>query len=102
MRPHSPGLSIVDCGTQLTKGSYRLYGSCDDVGELQTRLGLERLKDTVLDAGLWTAPTAQASLPSLTEKGGSSPETQRNTIQNKFDALLQGHKEKRGGGHGGR
>ncbi len=78
MRPHSPGLSIVDCGTQLTKGSYRLYGSYDDVGELQTRLGLERLKDTVLDAELWAAPTAQASLPSLTEKGGQLP---RNTAQ---------------------
>lgn len=79
--------------TRLTKGQYRLYGSYDDVSELHTRLGLERLKDTVLDAGLRAAPTA--SLCPVAEKGEQLPETQRSSIQDKLDTLLQGHKEKR-------
>ena len=38
--------------TRLTKGSYRMYATSDDVERLNERLGLERLKETVLDAGL--------------------------------------------------
>ena len=38
--------------TRLTKGTYRMYATSDDVERLNERLGLERLKETVLGAGL--------------------------------------------------
>ncbi len=42
--------------TRLTKGSYRMYATSDDVERLSERLGMERLKATVLDAGLKDDP----------------------------------------------
>jgi len=38
--------------TRLTKGSYTLYGTSDDMEALKDRLGLERLKGTALGEGL--------------------------------------------------
>ncbi|MCO7473067.1 MobF family relaxase [Stenotrophomonas maltophilia] len=76
--------------TRLTKGQYRLYGSYDDVGELHTRLGLERLKATVLDAGVKERP---AAIPPA-----QRPKAPAGVLQSKLGALFHEHKE----GHGTR
>ena len=41
--------------TRLTKGDYRLYGTTEDIVGLKERFGLERLKTTAMDAGLYQA-----------------------------------------------
>ncbi|MEB2183815.1 MobF family relaxase [Xanthomonas campestris pv. campestris] len=71
--------------TRLTKGTYKLYGTYDDVEQLNTRLGLERLKATVLDAGVKERP---AAIP-LAQRPGA----QVGVLQSKLDALFHEHKE---------
>lgn len=82
--------------TRLTKGHYRLYGTYDDVEQLNTRLGLERLKATVLDAGLKSDPQRPVvQLPEAVARPTTQrPAAQRTGIQGKLDALLKGHKER--------
>jgi len=74
--------------TRLTKGSYKLYGTYDDVEQLNTRLGLERLKATVLDAGVKERP---AAIPPAQRPGA-----QVGVLQGKLDALFHEHKEGQG------
>jgi hypothetical protein len=53
--------------TRLTKGTYTLYGSSDDVEQLKDRLGMERLKINATHAGVREpAPDAVQSPVSLT------------------------------------
>ncbi|MBV6805584.1 hypothetical protein KWH38_07165 [Xanthomonas campestris pv. convolvuli] len=74
--------------TRLTKGSYKLYGTYDDVERLHERLGLERLKATVLDAGVREQQAATSK--------AQHPRAQAEALQSKLDALFHEHKE----GHG--
>ena len=74
--------------TRLTKGSYKLYGTYDDVDQVNTRLGLERLKATVLDAGVKGRP---AAIPPVQRPGA-----QVGGLQSKLDALFREHKEGQG------
>ncbi|UKE46229.1 MobF family relaxase [Xanthomonas cerealis] len=87
--------------TRLTKGSYKLYGTYDDVERLNERLGLERLKATVLDAGLKNDPKAKVESDDMQEPVSlerptvRQPATQRSGIQGKLDALMKEHQEQR-------
>jgi len=87
--------------TRLTKGSYRLYATSDDVERLNERLGLERLKETVLDAGLKDVPKTERQIlaqPSPATRP-QRPAAQRTTLQVKLDDLINEHKElKQAGG----
>jgi conjugative relaxase-like TrwC/TraI family protein len=74
--------------TRLTKGSYKLYGTYHDVERLNERLGLERLKATVLDAGIREQPAASPPAQSIG--------TQAGVLQSKLDALFREHKEGQG------
>ncbi|MCC4624200.1 hypothetical protein LL973_07685, partial [Xanthomonas campestris pv. nigromaculans] len=74
--------------TRLTKGSYKLYGTYDDVERLHERLGLERLKATVLDAGVREQPTVRPQ--------AQRPKAQAEVLQSKLDALFHEHKEGQG------
>ena len=82
--------------TRLTKGSYKLYGTYDDVEQLNTRLGLERLKATVLDAGLKDDPQRPVvqRLGAAARPTAQRPAAQRTRIQGKLDALLKEHAER--------
>lgn len=45
--------------TRLTKGEYRLYGTTEDIERLGERLGMERMKTTVLGEGLNDEPAVE-------------------------------------------
>jgi len=88
--------------TRLTKGSYRMYATSDDVERLNERLGLERLKETVLDAGLVGQKKEEAlhsgqmqSSQKLQHQSVQRPSMQRSGIQGKLDALMKEHHEQR-------
>jgi len=95
--------------TRLTKGSYRMYATSDDVERLNERLGLERLKETVLDAGLVKdTKAAQRSVAKVTlddllkkqvgeveQKASNRPGQQRSGAEVKLDALLKEHQEQK-------
>ena len=88
--------------TRLTKGSYRVYATSDDVERLNERLGLERLKETVLDAGL-VGHKKEEALYSMQVQSPQKPQNQsvqrppmqRSGIQGKLDLLLNEHREQR-------
>ena len=82
--------------TRLTKGSYRMYATSDDVERLSERLGLERLKETVLDAGLKDDPQRPVvqGLGAVARPNTQRPAAQRTRIQGKLDALLKEHAER--------
>lgn len=88
--------------TRLTKGSYRMYATSDDVERLNERLGLERLKETVLDAGL-VGQKKEEALHSMQAQSSQKPQhqsvqrppMQRSGIQGKLDALMKEHQEQR-------
>jgi hypothetical protein len=88
--------------TRLTKGTYRMYSTSEDVQRLNERLGLERLKETVLDAGLVDQKKEEA-LHSMQVQSSQKPQhqsvqrppMQRNGIQGKLDILLKEHREQR-------
>lgn len=88
--------------TRLTKGSYRMYATSDDVERLNERLGLERLKETVLDAGL-VGQKKEEALHSMQVQSSQKPQNQsvqrppmqRSGIQGKLDFLLKEHREQR-------
>lgn len=82
--------------TRLTKGSYRMYATSDDVERLNERLGLERLKETVLGAGLVDQDknaTKQTQVPSVQQI--QRPAAQRTTFQVKLDDLMNEHIEQK-------
>lgn len=87
--------------TRLTKGSYRMYATSDDVERLNERLGLERLKETILDAGLvkGKGDMAEQVAPTTVQRAErpktQRPATQRSDIQGKLDALMKEHQEQR-------
>lgn len=88
--------------TRLTKGSYRMYATSDDVERLNERLGLERLKETVLDAGVIgqreeTAPHSMQAQSSQKpgHQAAQRPPMQRSGIQGKLDLLLKEQREQR-------
>jgi len=82
--------------TRLTKGSYRMYATSEDVERLNERLGLERLKETVLDAGLKDDPQRPVvqRLGAAARPTTQRPAAQRTRIQGKLDALLKEHAER--------
>lgn len=82
--------------TRLTKGSYRMYATSDDVERLNERLGLERSKETVLGAGLVDQDknaTKQKQVPSVQQI--QRPAAQRARFQVKLDDLMKEHKEQK-------
>ncbi|MGQ5314544.1 MobF family relaxase [Xanthomonas arboricola pv. corylina] len=88
--------------TRLTKGSYRMYATSDDVERLNERLGLERLKETVLDAGLVGQKKGEDLHPMQVQSSQrpqhqfvQRPPTQRSGIQGKLDMLVKEHREQR-------
>ncbi|QCZ96602.1 conjugal transfer protein TraA [Stenotrophomonas sp. pho] len=83
--------------TRLTKGSYRMYATSDDVERLNERLGLERLKETVLDAGLKDDPQRPVVQPpgAAARPTTQRPASQRTGIQGKLDALLKERQEQK-------
>jgi len=88
--------------TRLTKGSYRMYATSDDVERLNERLGLERLKETVLDAGV-VGQKKEEALHSMQVQSSQKPQhhfvqrppMQRSGIQGKLDMLVKEHREQR-------
>ncbi|WP_282243750.1 hypothetical protein [Stenotrophomonas sp. PS02300] len=85
--------------TRLTKGSYRMYATSDDVERLHERLGLERLKETVLDAGVVGKKIGAALHPmqvqSPQQQSLQRPPMQRSGIQGKLDMIVKEHREQR-------
>ncbi|MEN1994148.1 MobF family relaxase [Stenotrophomonas bentonitica] len=83
--------------TRLTKGSYRMYATSDDVERLHERLGLERLKETVLDAGVVGQKIGAALHPmqvqSPQHQSVQRPPMQRSGIQGKLDMIVKEHRE---------
>lgn len=86
-----------------------MYATSDDVERLNERLGLERLKETVLDAGLVKdTKAAQRSGAKVTlddllkkqvgeveQKASNRPGQQRSGAEVKLDALLKEHQEQK-------
>jgi conjugative relaxase-like TrwC/TraI family protein len=82
--------------TRLTSGSYRAYGTTDDIEGLRERFGLERLKDTALGAGVKNEAQALVQAQAMrsehqakrAEKSALTPEEQE-TTSNAAKAFLQ-------------
>lgn len=78
--------------TRLTKGSYTLYGTSDDMEALKDRLGLERLKGTALGEGLVGAKEAPQTAAPL-----SRADRLDQALKAAFDQLSQEWKDKKNG-----
>jgi hypothetical protein len=82
--------------SRLTSGSYRAYGTTEDIEGLKDRFGLERLKDTATGAGIQTPAQALVQVQAVRsehedKKAAKSAlsDDERSVVKDAAQAFLQ-------------